>query len=247
MGAAEANPRANLPKLSEKLVVVHLTDSFCLTQPSLYVSNLILALRAMLQMDLPHVNVLSKIDLVHTYGRLDFDLDYYTEVQDLSYLLPSLENEGPRALRTEKWAGLNRAVANLVESFSLVRFEVLAVENRRSMMHLLRVLDRANGYVFGAAEGANDTVWQITMRNEANMGEEVDVQERWIDSKDLYDEIERKEWETANKLHEAAEQEAQDTAEGPAAGSGGDFDEDFGSLVVPQTDSGVKVVRRKRP
>ncbi|CRK27583.1 hypothetical protein BN1723_013986 [Verticillium longisporum] len=46
-----------LQKLGYRLVVVHLSDSFCLTQPSLYISNLLLSLRAMLQMDLPHINV----------------------------------------------------------------------------------------------------------------------------------------------------------------------------------------------
>jgi hypothetical protein len=35
------------------------------------------ALAAMTQLELPHVNVLSKIDLVRSLGRLDFNLDYY--------------------------------------------------------------------------------------------------------------------------------------------------------------------------
>ena len=84
---------SHLPPLTdhEQLVVVHLSDSFCLTQPSLYISNLLLTLRAMLQMDLPHINVLTKIDKVAGYDPLPFNLDYYTEVQDLNYLLPSLE------------------------------------------------------------------------------------------------------------------------------------------------------------
>ena len=108
----------------------------------------------MLQMDLPHVNVLTKIDKISSYDPLPFNLDFYTEVQDLSYLFPTLEEEST-ALRNDKWRGLNDAVAKLIEDFALVRFEVLAVENKKSMMHLLRVIDRAGGYVFGGAEGAN--------------------------------------------------------------------------------------------
>ena len=81
----------------------------------------------------------------------------------------------------------------MIESYSLVRYEVLAVENKRSMMHLLRVIDRAGGYVFGGAEGANDSIWQVAMRNESSMLDVTDLQERWIDNKEAYDEMEQKE------------------------------------------------------
>jgi hypothetical protein len=40
------------------------------TDAAKYVSVLLLALRAMLHLELPHVNVLSKIDLVRQYGDL---------------------------------------------------------------------------------------------------------------------------------------------------------------------------------
>ena len=220
------------------MVVVHLSDSFCLTQPSLYIANLLLALRAMLQMDMPHINVLTKIDKISSYDPLPFNLDYYTEVQDLSYLTPSLEEESP-AMRSGKFSKLNEAVGNMIESYGLVRFEVLAVENKRSMMHLLRVIDRAGGYVFGGAEGANDTVWQVAMRNESSMLEAQDLQERWIDNKEAYDELEQKEWEEQAKLREQAE--GVEEMSRPAPGT---LDPDFGDMSVP-ADSGVKVVRKK--
>ncbi|KAK4187097.1 hypothetical protein QBC35DRAFT_474841 [Podospora australis] len=191
-----------LQKLGYRLVAVHLSDCFCLTQPSLYISNILLALRAMLQLDLPHVNVLTKIDRIADYDPLPFNLDFYTEVQDLSYLMPALDAESP-ALRSNKFGRLNQAIADLVEQFGLVNFEVLAIENKKSVMHLLRVIDRAGGYVFGTAEGANDTVWQIAMRNESSMVDAVDIQERWIDNKAEYDERERLEEEEADKVRQA--------------------------------------------
>ena len=40
---------------------------------------LLLSLGSMLPLELPHVNVLSKADLVEAYGELRFNLDYYTE------------------------------------------------------------------------------------------------------------------------------------------------------------------------
>ncbi|KAM3065759.1 hypothetical protein ACMFMG_010015 [Clarireedia jacksonii] len=221
-----------LQKLGYRLVVLHLSDSYCLTLPSLYISNLILSLRAMLQMDLPHLNVLTKIDKLSSYAPLPFNLDYYTEVQDLSYLLPSLEEESS-IMKGSKFEGLNKAIIELVEDFGLVGFETLAVEDKRSMMHLLQVIDRAGGYAFGGAEGANDTVWQVAMREGTTTMDIKDVQERWIDHKEEYDELERKQWEEQAKLQ--AEQEASKPAE--------EEDDDLEELARMPFDSGVKVIR----
>ncbi len=203
-------------------------------------SNLLLALRAMLQMDLPHINVLTKIDKLASYDPLPFNLDFYTEVQDLSYLTPALEAESP-AMRNGKFARLNQAVADLVERFGLVSFEVLAVENKKSMMHLLRVIDRAGGYVFGAAEGTNDTIWQVAMRNESSMEGAQDIQERWVDNKAFYDEMERKEEEEQEKLRE----EQAELAAEASGGIGGPLDAlSGGSAPIP--DNGIRVVRKKK-
>lgn len=86
----------------------------------------------MLQLELPHINVLSKIDLIATYGDLPFNLDFYTEVQDLSYLQYELEKD-PRSAR---YSELNKAICEIVEDFSLVGFRTLCVEVSHSVcMH----------------------------------------------------------------------------------------------------------------
>jgi len=183
-----------IAKMGYRLVAVHLTDSYCLSLPSLYISNLLLSLRAMLQMDLPHINVLTKIDKLSTYGKLPFNLDFYTDAQDLDYLMSELENESPR-LAGGKFEGLSKAIAGLVEEFALVSYTPLAVEDKKSMMTLLHQIDRAGGYAFGKAEGANDTVWQVAMREGFEEMTVQDVQERWLDRKDEFDAKEREEWE----------------------------------------------------
>lgn len=78
----------------------------------------------MLQIELPHINVLSKVDLMESYGKLAFNLDFYTEVQDLSYLLQRLD-EDPFANRFKE---LNKALCGLIEDFSLVGFNTLCIE-----------------------------------------------------------------------------------------------------------------------
>ncbi|TAQ87551.1 hypothetical protein B7494_g4115 [Chlorociboria aeruginascens] len=226
-----------LQKLGYRLVVLHLSDSYCLTLPSLYISNLILALRAMLQMDLPHLNILTKIDKLSTYSELPFNLDFYTEVQDLSYLLPHLQAESS-VMRGSKFEGLNTAIVELVESFGLVGFETLAVEDKRSMMHLLQVIDRAGGYAFGGAEGANDTVWQVAMREGVTTMDVKDVQERWLDAKDEYDDKERTEW--AERAREEAKKAKLE--EGPSE----DGDDDLENMNLPPGAGGIKVVRKNQ-
>lgn len=48
----------------------------------------------MLHLELPHINVLSKIDLMVQHGdKVKFGIDFYTEVLDLSYLLESLDED----------------------------------------------------------------------------------------------------------------------------------------------------------
>lgn len=45
-------------------------DAHHITDASKYVALLLLSLRTMLQMELPHINVLSKVDLLQTAGDL---------------------------------------------------------------------------------------------------------------------------------------------------------------------------------
>jgi hypothetical protein len=108
------------------LAAVNLTDAFHVTDASKYVAILLLSLRTMLQLELPHINVLSKIDFITSYGDLPFNLDFYTEVQDLSYLQYELEKDP----RSSKYAELNKAICDIVEDFSLVGFQTLCVEVR---------------------------------------------------------------------------------------------------------------------
>ncbi|KAG5439968.1 hypothetical protein PCANB_000250 [Pneumocystis canis] len=185
--------------LQRILVVVHLVDAHYCADPSKYISVVLLSLRSMLQMDLPHVNVLSKIDLIV------FNLDFYTEVQDLSRLLPYLEKDSRLSLFTS----LNAAICDMIESFGLVGFETLCIEDKISMTRLLSIIDRASGYVFGTSESTYDSMFSNAVRQGWNYERNVyDVQERWITNKKEYDEYEAKQWmeEAASiKIHERRE------------------------------------------
>ncbi|KAJ3768385.1 hypothetical protein FB446DRAFT_751797 [Lentinula raphanica] len=130
-------------KCGFRLAAVHLCDAHYVTDAAKYISVLLLSLRTMLQLELPHINVLSKIDLLGNYGDLDFNLDFYAEVQDLSYLENSLSTS-----TSPRYQALNLAIISLIEDYNLVGFETLAVEDKSSMLHLTHAIDRATGYVF---------------------------------------------------------------------------------------------------
>ncbi|KAF9527634.1 cytoplasmic protein [Crepidotus variabilis] len=199
-----------------RLAAVHLCDAHYITDASKYVSMLLLSLRAMLQLELPHINVLSKIDLLSQYGDLDFNLDFYTEVQDLSYLENTLVGSLP-----PRFAALNMAMISLVEDYSLVGFETLAVEDKTSMLNLSRAIDRATGYVFlppettsgppGTVNVATNTAQSARPNTYAlftsaagplkGHGSDVrDVQERWVDEREVYDEYEKEKWKSESGM-----------------------------------------------
>ena len=53
-----------------QLAAVHLVDSHYCSDPAKFISVLLTSLSTMIQVELPHVNVLSKIDLIENYGKL---------------------------------------------------------------------------------------------------------------------------------------------------------------------------------
>lgn len=138
-----------LESLGYHLCTVHLIDSHYCSEPTKFIATLLLSLNTMLHMGLPHVNVLSKADLLKRYeSRLAFNLDFYTEVMDLSYLLEALD----KSTGMKKYKKLNAAIVSMVEDYSLVTFQPLDVNRKESLLRLKNIIDKTNGYVYGAAE-----------------------------------------------------------------------------------------------
>lgn len=139
-------------KLTQNLVrlcSVHLIDSHHCSDPGKYLSSLILCTTTMLQIGLPHVNIMTKFDEMKKFSNcLEFNIDFYTEVLDLKYLLEKLD-ENPF---TAKYKKLNAALVSLVEDYSLVTFIPLDVSNQALLLQVKNAIDKANGYIFGGNE-----------------------------------------------------------------------------------------------
>lgn len=138
-------------KWNFRLTAVHLVDSHYCTDPSKFISVLCTSLSTMLQLALPHINVLSKVDLVEKFGSLSFNIDFFCEVLDLSFLLERI-NDDPF---NKKFKKLNQAMCSIIEDYSLVSFFPLNINDKESALNILRQADKASGYVFGDLEERN--------------------------------------------------------------------------------------------
>nr|XP_039249999.1 GPN-loop GTPase 2-like [Styela clava]XP_039250000.1 GPN-loop GTPase 2-like [Styela clava] len=134
-----------------RLTAIHLVDSHYCSDGSKFISVLLTSLATMLHINLPHINVLSKMDVAEQYGKFAFHLDYYTEVLDLEKLL-SVESDDPFWKKHKK---LNEKLIGVVEDYSLVSFVPLNVQDKESMLNVIRQADKANGYCFGTVEERN--------------------------------------------------------------------------------------------
>ncbi|KAK7009701.1 GPN-loop GTPase 2 [Biomphalaria glabrata] len=171
-----------------RLTAVHLVDSHYCSDPGKFVAVLLSSLNTMLQLSLPHVNVLSKADLIEKQGKLAFNPDFYTDVLDLQYLLDMLQDDP----LLQKYKKLNEALVGIVEDYSLVTFIPLSVEDKESMMRVLKSVDKCNGYVFGSVEDRSlEALMSCAVGAEFEYDKIKNVKEKYMDideEEDIIDE-----------------------------------------------------------
>lgn len=146
-----------------RLVCVNLIDSHYTNDPSKFISVLITSLNTMLNLELPHVNVFSKIDLLEKYGKVDFGIDFYCEVLDLNYLVEKISDDP----FFEKYKKLTKALAGVIEDYSLVSFLPLDINNTKSILRVLRLIDKANGYFLTDLD-MNDLIERVLKEDKDN-------------------------------------------------------------------------------
>jgi len=81
-------------ELDLRLCMVNLIDAHYCADASKFISAALLSTTTMLRLELPAVNVLSKIDMISQYGELPYNLDYITECHNLERLVPFLDGVG---------------------------------------------------------------------------------------------------------------------------------------------------------
>lgn len=145
-------------RMKFQLVSVTLIDCMMCVSPHAYVSAVMLSLSMMINLELPHVNLLSKMDTMRRLSpEMAFKLEYYLKAGegDLESLVQTVatltgSDEEARHPLDVTYAKFLRSISQVVEEFSLVGFVPLAIEDKDSALHVLSVCDRANGYSFSA-------------------------------------------------------------------------------------------------
>ena len=146
--------------LNISMCAAYLLESTFIVDRSKFFSGTLSAMSAMLMLELPHVNILSKMDLVK--GRVARkELKKYIE-PDMSLLQDAPESglvyeykdsfdngDAPTAqslMAGDSFAKLNRAVGQLIDDFSLVSFLKLDAQDEDSINTVLSYIDDAIQY-----------------------------------------------------------------------------------------------------
>uniref|UniRef100_A0AC35TRZ8 GPN-loop GTPase 2 n=1 Tax=Rhabditophanes sp. KR3021 TaxID=114890 RepID=A0AC35TRZ8_9BILA len=123
-----------------RLCAVHLSDSLYATDPSKFVAVLCSALSIMINLEMPQVNVLSKVDLITE--ELPYAWDFFERLPDLNYLADLLDDIGP----LKKYGDMNKKLCSIIQDYDLVCFQSLDVNSREKMLKLIKHADKANGF-----------------------------------------------------------------------------------------------------
>lgn len=106
--------------LNFQFVVVHLIDSQQLYDKFKFLSSLTLSLTAIIGMELPMINLVSKIDLLGKYGRPDMNLMFYEGCTNgLKYLFFSeFEGDDSDSMFAQRFSNLTKNLCELIEGYS---------------------------------------------------------------------------------------------------------------------------------
>ncbi|PKU63691.1 GPN-loop GTPase 3 [Dendrobium catenatum] len=126
----------HLKRKNFNVCAVYLLDSQFITDVTKYISGCMSSLSAMVQLELPHVNILSKMDLVKNKK----DLDYYLEPEARVLLSALNQHMAPQ------FGKLNKALAELVDEFSMVNFVPLDLRKEKSIQYVLSMIDNCIQY-----------------------------------------------------------------------------------------------------
>ncbi|XP_065874604.1 uncharacterized protein [Euphorbia lathyris] len=126
----------HLKRKNFNVCAVYLLDSQFITDVSKFISGCMASLSAMIQLELPHVNILSKMDLVTNKKDLEKYLD-----PDSRALLPELNQQ-----MAPQFVKLNKALIELVDEYSMVSFMPLDLRKESSIQYVLAQIDNCIQY-----------------------------------------------------------------------------------------------------
>ena len=117
---------------------VYLIDSRFLIDTSTFISATLMAMAAQMNLELPHFNALSKMDIVKRDNLVKKrDIERYLD-PDADFLLSKLSKD-----TSPKFRELNDVIAELITGYSLVQFHPISVQDPDSLDDFLLLIDTA--------------------------------------------------------------------------------------------------------
>ncbi|OIR57907.1 MAG: ATP(GTP)-binding protein Fet5 [Amphiamblys sp. WSBS2006] len=159
---------------SYRVCVVYLLEAHFVLEPTKFIAGVLNALSAMMNLETPHLNVISKVDLLEENslgeigksneedgedgedggGDTSGDEDaFFEDVEDGSsrfspYFYPDsaylLESIDKKT--PSKYKKLNKALVDLMDEYQLVNFLPVSVKNKKSIEHLVLHMDNCLQY-----------------------------------------------------------------------------------------------------
>lgn len=123
-----------LQNLDFQICAVFLIDSQFMVNGSKFLSGAMAALSVMINLELPHVNILTKMDLLPK--SVQKQMDKYLD-PDPHSLLESMERDPTN----ERYRNLTEALGKLIEDYSLVQFLPLNIKNEDSISNIKLTID----------------------------------------------------------------------------------------------------------
>lgn len=109
----------------------------------------------MINLELPQINILSKIDLLKEYeSELDFPISFYKNPNEYERLNEVIDD----ANLNPKFKKLNKLISEFVVDYSLVSFNVLDIKNQRHLNKISSLVDKANGFIYANLNNPNNNM-----------------------------------------------------------------------------------------
>uniref|UniRef100_A0A023F8K0 GPN-loop GTPase 3 n=1 Tax=Triatoma infestans TaxID=30076 RepID=A0A023F8K0_TRIIF len=147
-----------LKNMNFHICAVFLIDSQFMVDGTKFLSGTMAALSVMVNLEVPHVNILSKMDLLSKSARSK--IDSYLD-PDPHFLIGEVE---ANSRWNKKYRKLTESIGKIIDDYSLVKFYPLNLKNEENLADIL-----------------------LTIDNIIQVGEEADVKTRDFDYPDLED------------------------------------------------------------
>ncbi|CAG5095116.1 Similar to GPN3: GPN-loop GTPase 3 (Bos taurus) [Cotesia congregata] len=125
-----------LESINFRLCGIFLLDSQFMVDSAKFLSGTMAALSVMVNLEIPHLSILSKTDLLSKKDKKQ--LDRYLE-PDPYFLLADMEDDP----WNQKYCRLTNAIGELIDSYSLVRFTPLDITDDESISDVRITIDNA--------------------------------------------------------------------------------------------------------